>query len=150
MGILNYIKEKKEKFRTKRLEIATNKAKVMEERAEKHAKELEKLKEHNKAYVSAMNRQAEAKAVIQEARRLEHPLLYKIGDSVKQKFAEAHKNKTSSRFASQKNNIFSQSKSEPPYWLKQNKGNDLFGNNSSSHNIFTKTSTPYWLKKGKR
>lgn len=129
MGIFNFIREKKEAFRSKKLEIVTNKAKVLEEKAEKHAKELEKMKEHKKAYINAMNRQNEAKAVIQEAKRMEHPFLYKIGDSVKQKFAEAQKNKTSPKLMGKpQKNIFQQSNvgSSQPYWLKQGNGSNIF------------------------
>lgn len=141
MGIFGYIAKKKEQFKAKQLNLAEIRARTLESKAEKHAKELESLASHNKALTSALKRQEEAKAVIQESRRAQHPLLFKIGDSVKNKFAEAQKNRTHQQFSNSKSsNVFGQVSNQTPYWLKQSKqsNKDLFGNNSKSHSVFTK------------
>lgn len=128
MGIFGYIAKKKDEFRAKKLEIQTNKAKILEEKAEKNAKDLEKIAQHNKALNEALKRQEKAKAVINESRRLQHPFLYKIGENVKQNFANAKKKKSS---ASLSNNIFNKNQDYTPYWMKQSKKKD---------------NRPYWLR----
>lgn len=153
VNVLSFIKKKKDAFQTKRLQVMNKRAEALEESAEKHAKRLEELSKHKKAYMSAMERQSEAKAVIRESRRMEHPLLYKIGDSVKNKFAEAQKNKTNSKIMGKSNNVFSNTSNQEPYWLKETKNskNDMFGNKSKTTNVFTQQgNTPYWLKQNKR
>lgn len=154
MGIFGFIAKKKEQFKEKQLNMAQIKAKALEEKAEKHAKEMEKLTSHHKALQSALKSQQESKAIIQQTKRMQHPLLYKIGDSVKQKFAEAQKNKTHTKLVgnTKSSNVFSQVGNQQPYWLKQSKSSnkDLFGNSKSNQSIFTSTQTPYWLKQNKK
>lgn len=119
MGIFSFIAEKKKELRFKR--------QVM---AERRAQNLEKQAQYETILGDKIRRQEVAKEQIRQAKREQHPLLYKIGDSVKNKLAEAKKNKSSVKIRSTNNNIFTQTGDQTPYWLKSSKKNDK----------------PYWLK----
>ena len=125
MNLFAKLKEKREALKEYRLKNAENKAFKLEREAKEE-----------KHYSSLISRQNEAKATIQEARRVQHPLLFKISDNVKKNLEKNKNDKTYKKIATQSNvftnsnakNPFTNSKISQPYYMK------------------AKNKKPYWLK----
>ena len=126
MNIFAKLKEKKEQLKAYRMKKAENKAFTLE----REAKE-------SKEYASLIERQNKAKQQISEARRIEHPLLYKIGDNVKQNLIKNKEDKTYKKIAMPQNNVFGQKQGSNPF---------LQTGTTTPYYLKTKTKKPYWLK----
>lgn len=126
MNLLAKIKEKKEALKEYRLKKAENKA-----------FQLEKTAKEEKEYSNIIMRQNKAKATISEARRIQNPFLYKIGDNVKQNFKEARKQSASNKIKISNKDIFGQKTNSNPF---------LNSGSATPYYLKTKTKKPYWLK----
>lgn len=121
MNVFSRLKKAKETFKAKRLEYIRGSAERLKEKV-KYAKALA---QENKSI-------AQSKAELAEARRVNNPLLYKIGENIKTNARKSY-NQNQKRIGGgvmrkETNNIFTQST-----------GNPYFLNGTSSQ--------PYWLKK---
>lgn len=120
MNVFSRLKKARETFKAKRLEYVRGSAERLKEKV-KYAKALA---QENKSI-------AQSKAELAEARRVNNPLLYKIGENIKANARKSYaQNKRTSGGVMRKetNNVFT-----------QNKGNPYFLSGTSSQ--------PYWLKK---
>ena len=122
MNIFNKLKAKREEYKAKRLRYA-----------EMHAQKLEAKANYESNLASQVDRQQSAKQRIKNAKRRQHPVLYKVGTQIKERLKQ---NKASGRkpislkanttFSS--SNVFQSTQNQTPYWLK------------------AKSKKPYWLK----
>lgn len=131
MSIFEYIKSKKEAFKTGRLELLKNRAETLEKIAKEKDKEKQEIEKYNKAMNEVLKRQEKAKATISETNRLQHPLIFKMKDNVKAKFDKAQKEKTTNSMFGNNNigssqNLWTQSNSKSPDWYSTSSNNSLF------------------------
>ena len=127
VNIFQKLKEKKEEYKAKRLRYT-----------EAHAEKLEMKAKYENTLASNIDRQQLAKAQIREAKRKQHPTLFKIGDAVKTKLAENKASKQRLKVKQPKNNIWAQQTDTKNIWTAKTSQQPYY--------LKTKTKKPYWLK----